>query len=286
MSFQRPSATQAPTPPRRAGVRLPVRTHQIAVMNPSSGARLAVTASAPETAGLRPVVVLVPGGLSSGEGYFGAPGIARRMAGLGYTVVHFDPEGRGHSGGREDYNGPAQQDGLAAVVGAAMALQGADPSGVVLMAFCYGTSMAAGALARHPELPVRLFLDWEGPPRRGDVRSGAGLLGWALPAESRGDGEWWLAREAAAFMDRVAVPYQRVQSAPDHLRTDPAAALEMLRLATAREYGGRGTSPWTRLNGNRPNRAWDVAEPAQWLPRLPGETAVLPYLVELAPPAF
>jgi pimeloyl-ACP methyl ester carboxylesterase len=226
--------------------------------------------------------VLAPGGVSAGAEYFGASGVAERYARRGYCVVVFDPDGRGRSEGQEALNGFAQQDGLAAVVRWAAAQPGVAPGGLVLASFSYGATLAVGALARHPDLPVRLLIDWEGPALRAHIARLPGA--WAYDAERMADDQWWAEREAAGLIDRVQVPYQRVQGAPDHAQPDPEHALLMVRRALSRAFGGEGCAPWVRLNGNPPNRRWGEGSQPHWLPALPAEVAVLPYLVELAPP--
>lgn len=256
---------------------------RLRVKNPASGAALAVRVRFLGGGRSKSALVLVAGGLASGDLYFGASGIAERYARRGYVVVDFDPDGRGESAGSEDYNGFVHQDGLAAVIQAAAKLPGVDAQRMALVSFCYGATMAAGALARHPQLPVRLFVDWEGLPLREHVRRASASKGWQLPVEEM-DELWWRQREAAILVRAVAVPYQRVQGCPDHLEPDATRALAMVRGATSREYGGEGISPWTRINGNPPNQLYSPAAPPTWLPQLPAEVALLPYLVELLPP--
>lgn len=263
--------------------RVSVRARSLPISNPASGARLAVVAIVPEGQGPYPLVVLVPGGLSGGETYFGGPGIARRLAGLGYAVVHVDPDGRGKSQGVEDYDGAIHQEGLAAVIVRAAADLPVDPYSIVVAGFCFGATMAAGALARHPDLPIRLFLDWEGPANRDEVRAGARVLGWAFPPESEADG-WWEDREELALIEGVGAPYQRVEGSPNHLRLEPSRCLDVVGRAVGRTARDGRPAPWTRLNGNQTNHLWTVGDPPRWLPRLPAETTVLPYLVELVPP--
>src|SRR5581483_10946544 len=100
---------------------------------------------------------------------------------------------------------------------------------------------------------------------------------------ARDDDAWWAEREPAAFIQEVAVPYQRVQSSPDHAQAHLEHARAMIRSATSTELGGAGRSPWTRLNGNEPNALYDVGFEPRWLPSLPAEIAVFAYLVELLP---
>lgn len=260
----------------------PKRT-QMWVTNPTSEVGLAVRVTALPIGGARRALILVPGSLASGDLYFGVSGIAERLARRGYVVVDFDPDGRGASGGSEDYNGFVHQDGLAAVIVAAAELSEVDAHRVTLVSFCYGATMAVGALARHPALPVHLFVDWEGPALREHVRRASSHQDWPISCQLM-DEDWWRDREAAALVRQISVPYQRVQSSPDHVQEDPTHALAMVRNATSRVYRGDGASPWTRINGNPPNQSYSLELQPSWLPRLPAEIAVLPYLLELAPP--
>jgi pimeloyl-ACP methyl ester carboxylesterase len=233
------------------------------------------------------LLVLVPGGVSAGSLSFGVSGIADRFARRGYTVVSFDPDGRGSSGGEEAYGGFVHQDGLAAVVETAAALPTTDPERVALVSFSLGGVMAAGTLARYPELPIRLYVDWEGPALRQHARRILATQEVALAADHPGmldDEAWWAEREAAHFISQTVVPYQRVQSSPDHAQSHLDHARSMVRGATAVVYGGEGRAGWTRLNGNEKNRLYDAGFEPPWLPPIPAEVAVFTYLVELLPP--
>jgi len=150
-----------------------------------------------------------------------------------------------------------------------------------------GGLMAAGMLAHHPELPVRLYVDWEGPALRqhalrilATADTSTAITG---PAEATND-DWWMEREAAPHLRQIAVRYQRVQSAPDHAQRHQDHARLMIQSATSAEHGGNGRTPWTRLNGNQPNRLYESGFEPEWLPSLPAEIAVFTYLVELLPP--
>jgi pimeloyl-ACP methyl ester carboxylesterase len=266
---------------------LPRRRQNFAVTNPTSGTILAASIVAPTIEGRWPLLVLVPGGVSAGNLSFGVSGIAERYARRGYAAVFFDPDGRGASAGVEDYGGPTHQDGLAAVLAAAVELPGVDASRVTLVSFSSGGVMAAGALARYPVLPVSLYVDWEGPAlRQHHVRI---LAAKAEPAQGQPapstDDAWWEEREAAPYLQRVTVPYQRVQSTPDHAQGHLNHARLMLHSATSEAYGGLGRSPWTRLNGNEPNQLFESGFEPHWLPTLPAEVAVYAYLAELVPAA-
>ena len=189
----------------------------------------------------------------------------------------------GRSAGEEAYNGATHQAGLAAVVAHAAGLPRVDAKGAVVAAFCFGATMAIGALARCPDLPVRLFIDWEGPADRNDVLAGKEVLGWKLPRASDA-APWWDGREAVRLIQGVRAPYLRVEGRPNHLRVGPEGCLALVDRAVNRPQVF-GVDPWTRVNGNRVNRRWTEADQPRWLPRLPAETAILPYLAELAPPS-
>jgi pimeloyl-ACP methyl ester carboxylesterase len=257
--------------------------------NPTSGAQIAVSVTAPQDATKPPLLILVPGGLSAGSLSFGVSGIADRYAQRGYAVLSFDADGRGGSDGIEDYGGPVHQDALAAVITLGANLPDVDVDRIGLVSFGLGAAMAAGALARHPALPIRLYVDWEGPALRQHVERELERELWKLgidPPASCADDDWWRQREPARFLPQVSPAYQRVQGAPDHAQADPGHALKMIRCATATVHGGEGQSRWTRLNGNPPNHTFGPGEHQPWwLPSLPAEIAVFAYLVELLPPS-
>lgn len=251
--------------------------------NPSTGASLALRMVYAESDLPRPGLILVPGVLSPGSDYFGPTGVTERFARAGYVAVEFDPDGRGDSGGAEAYNGPSQQDGLAAVIDFTAGIPLVDPGRLVVASFCFGLALAVGALARHRDLPVRLLVDWEGPARREQIQRLAPFRNRRIE-DRRGEDAWWCEREPAEQISLVTVPYQRVQSDPDHAQPSVDHALELIRLATQPAYGGLGRSPWTRLNGNLPNHVYKDRAEASFLPAVPAEIAVLSYLLELVPP--
>jgi len=228
--------------------------------------------------------VLVPGGISPGSQSFGITGIADRFARIGFRVAHFDPDGRGESGGIEDFGGPVHQVGLAGVVRMAASDEAVDAARLAVLSFDAGALMATGAVARHPELSVRLLIDWEGPVTRADVAkvlvSGADGDAASLAGH---DETWWREREPARWLPRVRVPYLRMQGDPDHAGLDPSRAVTAVRLAAASRFGGKGRAPWVRLNGDAPNCPSEPPD-GRWLPAMPAEVAALSYLVELLPP--
>ncbi len=227
------------------------------VVNPSGGSRLFVSVTYPRgwNGELLPTLVLVPGGVGISE-----PRKAQALATEGLLVIIFDPEGRGHSEGKEDYNGFIGQDGLAAVIEAATALPGLDADRYGLVSFSYGVTMAVGALARHPDLPIDFYIDWEGPVNRMYTTTGCGSQALEhIQWESCEDDAWWAEREAMNFIADVQVPYQRIQSQNDHVQRDNAHAIDIVNAAVA------GGVPWTRLNEYPAGQTYEPSNPPAML---------------------
>lgn len=264
-----PRPPSANAPPPGGGVTV----LESRVPNPDTGVALWVAITLPDrTAGGSPVLVVVPGGVNAGSQSVRGRSLDTRLAQAGFAVVTFDPDGRGHSGGVEDAGGFAHQSGLAAVVRWAATQPGVDGSRLGLVSLSYGVTMAAGALARYPDLPVRFLIDWEGPDSRTTTGCRAGRSPLSHPCD---DDAYWLEREAVTFVRQIAVPYQRIQSGRDHVQPNAGHAVALVNAATSGEHGGAGRSPWTRLNDAPPNQTYSLEtlpllpeeqEPA-WLPR-------------------
>lgn len=258
----------APSQPDSESTAFNESTYQ--VTNPTSGVQLLVRVFTPAD-GIGeslPALVLVPGG----NGFsvdFTKPGRTTipTLTSDGFAVVLFDPDGRGKSEGTEDYNGFTQQDGLAAVIEFASELPEVDSAQMGLVSYSYGITMASGVLARHPDLPIRFLIDWEGPVNRDDTGGcdGAGL-GHLQEIAACDDETFWQEREAATFALSLTVPYLRLQSEKDHVQPDSGHALLMLNNATSTAYGGNGRSPWTRLNDLPPNLVFDYNNPPPMMP--------------------
>jgi pimeloyl-ACP methyl ester carboxylesterase len=237
------------------------------VTNPSSGAALYVAVFYPagwDGQTKLPTLVLVPGG-SGNSGAF----LKQNPSGstvdvinqAGYAAVIFDPDGRGKSGGTENYNGFIHQDGLAEVIRFAAALPGVDSANIGLVTYSYGITMGAGALARHPDLPVKFLIDWEGPANRDDTGGcDAAQTGHLKQVASCTDEAFWSEREASSFIGQIRVPYQRIQSQKDHVQPDNAHAILMVNNAVS------GGVPWVRLNNETPNQTYDPNNPPAMLP--------------------
>jgi pimeloyl-ACP methyl ester carboxylesterase len=226
------------------------------IQNPTSGARLFVQVVYPADWNEQRLhtLVLVPGGTGTSD-----LKKARRLADQGFTVIFFDPDGRGRSQGQEDLDGTIHQDGLAAVLRAAAAFPGVDPKKIGLVSYSYGVTMASGTLARYPDLPVRFFIDWEGPADRNDTTTGCQTnkqIAWP----NCDDQAAWAQREALTFIAQVKVPYLRLQSEKDHVQPDVSHAVNMVNAAIA------GVSPWVRLNDLLLNQTYDLNNPPGMLP--------------------
>lgn len=269
---ENPRAAASLTPAHQADVSPTALSHssegkQYTVTNPASGAALSVQVfypSAWDSQTKLPALVLVPGGSSDGSKFLSpAPGgsTVEVINQAGYVAVIFDPDGRGQSGGAEDYNGFIHQDGLAEVIRFTAALPGIDSANIGLVTYSYGITMGAGALVRHPNLPVKFLIDWEGPANRNDTGGcdSAGI-GHLKEVASCTDEAFWAQREASAFIGQIRVPYQRLQSRKDHVQPDNAHAILMINNAVA------GGVPWVRLNNLPPNQTYDPAQPPSMLP--------------------
>lgn len=255
------------TPPSPKGRGAGGEGETYTVTNPSSGAALHVGVFYPDTWDGQtklPALVLVPGGSGASNTFLRPrPGgsTVEVINQAGYVAVIFDPDGRGQSGGTENYNGFIHQDGLAAVIRFAATLPGIDSANIGLVTYSYGITMGAGALARYPDLPVKFLIDWEGPANRNDTGGCDGAkLGHLKDVASCTDEAFWAEREASTFIGQIRVPYQRVQSQTDHVQPDNTHAILMVNNAV------NGGVPWVRLNNEPPNQTYDPNHPPAMLP--------------------
>lgn len=254
------------------------------VTNPASGVRLWVEVIRPGdwSGGAMPTLVLIPGGTGDSRAFTDERNTGQLMGDEGYTVVVFDAGGRGRSRGEEDQCGYTHQDGLAAVIRFAATLPEVDPERIALISYSFGVTMAAGALARHQDLPVLFCVDWEGPANRNDTGGCDEARTGHVKGRPCDDEDFWREREASTFALEMRVPYQRLQSAKDHAQPDTDHALLMIANATSSEYGGHGLSPWTRLNDLTPNTVYAEADPPGMPPRnVELKKQTLTYVAEL-----
>ncbi|MBN2556363.1 MAG: hypothetical protein JXA97_10535 [Anaerolineales bacterium] len=232
----------------------------VILANPASGADLNVEIL---LSGERDAatVVIVPGGTGCGGNFLDAGAMsANVLLDAGINVVLFDPDGRCLSAGGEDQDGFIHQDGLAAVIRYAAGHPGIDPSRLGIVSISFGITMAAGALARHPDLPVEFLIDYEGPATRDDTGGcDAALTGHLRDQVACDDEVFWREREALTFMPAVRVPYQRIQTETDHAQPDNRHALQMVTAAV------NGASPWVRLNDLPANQAYRLDETVPYL---------------------
>jgi pimeloyl-ACP methyl ester carboxylesterase len=205
----------------------------------------------------QPAVVFIPGGTDDSARFVENHEMAATYRSEGIVVVVFDPDGRGKSEGVEDYNGFVHQDGLAAVITYVTDLPGIDPEHIGLVSYSYGVTMATGALARHPDLPIRFYIDWEGPVDREDTT--VGCAGAMQAFAQCSDDEYWAEREALTFIISVQIPYQRLQSERDHVQPDVSHAIRVVNAAVQQGV------PWVRLNDLPPNQSYDPDSPPQML---------------------
>ena len=247
------------------------------VTNPTSGARLYVRVIQPLgwDRGALPALVAIPGGTGDSSDFLGPPDRVQGIADGGFAVIVFDPDGRGRSEGEEDQNGYTHQDGLAEIVRFVAALPEVDEMQIGMVSWSYGVTMAAGALARHPDLPVRFLIDWEGPANRDDTGGCGDDAVGHLQGHPCDDEDFWREREASIFALDLRVPYQRLQSAKDHAQPDNDHAVLMINNATDEAYGGHGKAPWTRLNDLEPNTVYTVDALPPMMPEGQDRTAVL-----------
>ncbi len=254
------------------------------VTNPTSGVRLWVEVIRPGdwSGGAMPTLVLIPGGTDDSRAFTDERNTGQLMADEGYTVVVFDAGGRGRSRGEEDQCGYTHQDGLAAVIRFAATLPEVDPERIALISYSFGVTMAAGALARHQDLPILFYVDWEGPANRNDTGGCDEARTGHMKGRPCDDEDFWREREASTFALEMRVPYQRLQAAKDHAQPDTDHALLMIANATSSEYGGHGMSPWTRLNDLTPNTVYAEADPPGMPPKnVELKKQTLTYVAEL-----
>lgn len=256
------------TPPVvESGIALAPSTETHWVVNPTSGANLFVQIITPEgwNGEALPALVLIPGGSGDSSHFSEKPQRLQFKLEAGFALVVFDPDGRGNSEGQEDDNGYTHQDGLAAVIEFAASLPEIDADRMGLVSYSYGITMASGTLARHPDLPIRFLIDWEGPANRNDTGGcDEDNLGHLIghPCD---DEDFWSQREASSFALKLQVSYQRLQSEQDHVQPDNDHAILMINNATSEDHGGHGQAHWTRLNDLQINQVYDPNTPPPML---------------------
>jgi pimeloyl-ACP methyl ester carboxylesterase len=236
------------------------------VENPATGDLQSVRIYEPTEDAVYPIVVLIPGGVGSGESFERSNlspageelSDAVALALEGFVVVVYDPLGTGTSEGSVNYQGYDDQDGLAAIVSAAQGLSETDKTRTGLASFSYGVTAAAGVIARHPELGIRFWSDWEGPSSRFFVTVGCdpnrdALKGDISPGDfSCKDDAHWQEREASEFMKTLSINfYWRIQGVKDHVQSTYGHTIEMLQAASENPNIG-----WFKVNDGKENTVY------------------------------
>jgi len=237
----------------------------------TSGYRVWVRVTEPDDDVPRPAVILVPGRGRSSEVFEGHryPLAADEVASLGIRAVSFDPVGRGHSWGHDDFCGSEGQDGLRAVLDYVHTRRDVDRGRIGIVSFSLGLSLAVPMLTRHgDQRPVSFLLDWEGPADREAILRCGPLPPAARTALARDPDVFWEHREPLPWMDDLPCAYQRIQARQDHALGERGAAGAVALVAAA----ARGRAPSTRLNENAPDVPWrpDQLETLSWAPRATG----------------
>lgn len=242
----------APVPPttnaRMAGVGpngppgadLNSKTNQLGIeptytTNPTDGAQIAYYVDMPEGSGPFPTLVFANGSTHAASEEL-KPQRTTPFIKAGFGLVYFDAEGRGNSGGTENVNGEATQDAFAQVVREIAKDPRVDPKRIAVASYSLGVATVTGALARHPDLPAKFYIDWEGPASR-EFIAGCGDSGRPTPGKGTipwgdcNDDSWWKPREAAEQIGKIKIPYWRLQYAKDHVQPDYGHTLLMVQNA-------------------------------------------------------
>ena len=236
------------------------------VSNPTSGADLYVQIFTPDDGDENALstLVLVPGGFGNSSDFTGDRRSAQSFADEGFTIVVFDPDGRGNSAGEEDKNGFIHQDGLAEIISIISKLPQVDASAIGLISYSYGVTMATGTLARYPDLPVLFYIDWEGPADRAytthDCSADAPGIGSTRVMAPCDDESFWSEREGTTFIAQISMPYLRIQFQRDHAQDVVTHAVDMVNAAV------NGTASWVRLNDLTANESYDPLSPPRMIP--------------------
>jgi hypothetical protein len=253
-------------------------------------------------------VIMIPGGINPGR--LDAKGTeAKMLADSGMVVVCFNAEGRvsNHlddipSEGSEDFNGFRQQDALATILQYVISLKYVIPNNVGIRTRSYGITMAAGCVARHPEIPVKYIVDGEGPSnsfvtvhepwalfsqpshqyhyKYEQVRN---ILGhYSIYRDSSLENKaFWAEREADKFIGKFRGNYLRLQAQWDHSQPpsnpnevpmfhQPPIWWQGKHTAEMVNAAITGGVPWVRVNlhehGNQINATYDAQNQPVYLP--------------------
>lgn len=232
----------------------------------------------PKIPGKYPGLIFVPGGKSPGTDYDKGNGVrAQDAASLGFVVLHYDPSGRGKTGGKEEYWGTVHQDELSQIINFFSETEFTDNDNIGIMSFSIGIIIATGALARFPTTKIKYLFDWEGPSSKFSITKNDTYE--PLKDFPTSNEDFWNEREATKYISRVECAYFRYQAEVDHMQgTFKGHAVELLNLAT------RGKALWTRCNDNPPNIIFDEnkLQEYRWVPsHLNHKGQILKYLLDI-----
>lgn len=231
-------------------------TFHAEIENPTSGIMLSSYLVIPNTENEErfKTVMLIPGGTGFGTNAYKEDNLTSNILTKNdIAYAFFDPDGRGESDGEEDANGFIHQDGLFAVSLALASNPFVNTDELGILSMSYGTTLAAGMLGRYPEeQPYKWYIDWEGPSAREYTTVGCKPnqnIDKSLNIECT-DEEFWAERESVTFLEKIEIPYLRLQTAKDHVQASNEHAIDAINAAT------NGSSPWARLNKEAENQTY------------------------------
>jgi hypothetical protein len=267
-----------------------VASQEITVINPSSNARLWAKVYRPDRPGefaKYPAVLFIPGALGFGSNPI-VEQAAMTIAADGFIVAVFDPDGRGKSGGKEDWNGLIQQDGLRSLARSVAGMNNVEKNNIGIVSLSYGIALAAGVLGRYPDDSiVKYLIDVEGPSDRFSITLNDSQVVLSVFDNHRtAETKWWNDREPVRWVSQMNAMYLRIQNERDHTQPENNHAIELVNAATNLKFGGQGRSPWTRVNGpgNQPNKTYSRNNLPGWLPGkgMPTPAVILHYIREMS----
>lgn len=256
----------------------PTKSQEITVLN-ETGESTYGHIHQPAKPGKYPAVIMVPGGEGTGADFDQEDRLrADDVAALGFVAMHYDPQGRGNSGGNEDFWGPKQQAELHRLLKYLASLPEVDANRIGIISLSIGIVIASGALARYPDDPkVNFLFDWEGPSNKNNI-----TLNGTHPQLHRfslSDDGFWGTRQSSEYIGEIRCGYFRFQGEEDHVQGKlKEHAFELLNRAT------KGQASWTRCNDNPPNIIYDPKRESEyhWISKEQDQTALmLHYLVKI-----
>lgn len=243
-----------------------------------TGKKIYAHIHSPAVNGKFPGLIFVPGADSPGTHYdIGAGVRAIDAASLGFSVLHYDPSGRGKTGGKEDHWGSYHQEELSCVASHFSRLPFVAYDNIGIMSFSIGIVIATGALARFPIPSISYLFDWEGPSNKFNTTKNDTHK--PLNKFPTSNETFWNEREASKYIGDIECGYFRYQSETDHVQgTYKGHAIELLNKAT------EGKALWTRCNDNPMNTLFDdeKEQSYNWVPhRLNHRGQILKYLLSI-----